>query len=161
MVDIIPALSGAFKATSVGLQLPESKVSIERWLTYGKQLREVQGALRWCIGDWLNYGELKYGEMYSQGYALFPEYHESSIRHMRRVAEIFPVVRRRTSVTWSEHAEIASRPIEEQEQWLDELEMGMTRHDLRLALKDGNVRQQRPHCPTCTCAQLVDKDKLR
>ena len=149
MTNIIPAISlGAFRATPTGLQLPKSKVPIDRWLEYGAEILEVRGALRWCIGDWLNYGEIKYGDMYTQAYTLFGEYEESSVRHMRRVAEAIPLVRRRTSVSWSSHAEIASRLVEEQEQWLDELEMGMTRAELRLSL-GGSEPKEKHACPDC------------
>jgi len=136
MADIIPAISlGAFRATPVGLELPKSKVPIERWLEYGAQLRVVQKALRWAIGDWLNYGNARYGEMYTQAYVYWPEYSIESLSNMKRVSAAIPMFRRRKSVSWSNHAEIASRPVNEQEQWLDELEMGMTRAELRLELK--------------------------
>ena len=155
MTDIIPAISlGAFKATPTGLQLPKSKVPIERWMEYGVGIMEVRGALRWCIGDWLNYGEERYGDMYTQGYTLFKEYEESSVRHMRRVAEAFPLVRRRTGVSWSAHAEIANRPKEEQEQWLDELEMGMTRAELRRSL-NSSPDLEKHACPLCGKEHIV------
>ena len=79
---------------------------------------------------------------------LFGEYSESSIRNMRRVAAYIPIVRRRTTLSWSAHSEIASLPMKEQEQWLDELEMGMSRYDLRLAL-NGNEPKETHACPIC------------
>ena len=159
MTDIIPAISGGpFNATAVGLMVPKEKVPVEKWLSYGAQLRTIQGAVRWAIGDWLNYGESRYGEMYSQAYTLFGEYSESSVRNMRRVAEYIPLVRRRTTVSWSAHSEIASLPQVEQEQWLDELERGMTRYDLRLAL-NGSEPVEKENCPCC--GTLVDKEKIR
>ena len=156
VTDIIPAISlGAFRATSVGLELPKSKVPIEKWLSYGTEIRKVRGALRWVIGDWLNYGEERYGEMYAQAYAMFEEYEESSIRHMRRVAKYIPLVRRRTSVSWSSHAEIAKLSINEQEQWLDELELGMTRAELRLSL-DGRSTREKHECPLCGKEHVIE-----
>ena len=132
MTDIIPAISlGAFRARSVGLDIPTKRVPIDEWM--------------------------RYGDRYAQGYTLFEEYEESSVRHMQRVAKAIPFVRRRTGVSWSSHAEIASRPQEEQEQWLDELEMGMTRAELRLSL-DGRDPVEKAHCPTC--GTLVDKGKI-
>ena len=149
MNDIIPAISGGpFKATAVGLQVPEKKVPVEKWLSYGAKLRTIPGAVRWAIGDWLNYGENKYGEMYSQAYTLFGEYSESSIRHMRRVAAYIPLVRRRTTLSWSAHSEVASLPQVEQEHWLDELDKGMTRYDLRLSL-NGREPKETHECPIC------------
>jgi hypothetical protein len=67
---------------------------------------------------------------------------------MRRVAAYIPLVRRRTTLSWSAHAEIASLPQVEQEQWLDELEMGMSRYDLRHALNGSEAKEQHA-CPIC------------
>jgi len=36
------------------------------WEAYGKGLRRAEAAIHWIIGDWLNYGERAYGEMYAQ-----------------------------------------------------------------------------------------------
>jgi len=159
MTDIIPAISlGAFKATRVGLHLPKSRVSYERWEEEGYKLREVQAALRWCIGDWLNYGEERFGEMASQASDIWPEYSYSNLANMANVARAFPISRRRELVGWSLHAEVARLPEPEQEQWLDELEMGMTRAELRLEL-DNSDPVEKENCPVC--GTLVDKDKLR
>jgi len=149
MTEIIPAISsGAFKATPVGLDIPHKKVPIDEWMRYGAQLRTVQGALKWCIGDWFNYGEDKFGEMASQASDIWPEYSYSNLANMASVARSFEYSRRRETVGWSLHAEIASHPKQEQEQWLDELEMGMTRAELRLSL-DGSEPKEKHECPEC------------
>lgn len=150
VTDIIP--SGPFKSTATGLRLPRGKVPYQKWEEYGQALRWIQRSLRWAIGDWLNYGKRTYGQMYSQAIEIFPEYSQSSLEKCAYVSDAYPYDTRRSAVGWTLHAEVAKLPPAEREQWLDELELGMTRHDLRLALKDGNVREHRPHCPTCTCA---------
>lgn len=30
-------------------------------------MRYIEGAVQWWVGDWLNFGERKYGEKYAQG----------------------------------------------------------------------------------------------
>lgn len=40
--------------------------SYESWENIGEQLNQIEGAIQWWIGDWLNFGERKYGEMYAQ-----------------------------------------------------------------------------------------------
>ena len=159
MTDIIPGISlGAFHATTTGLRVAQSKIRYEDWEEYGHTLRRVHGSLRWCIGDWLNYGEEKFGEMASQASDIWPEYSYSNLANMVSVAKAFPISRRRESLGWSLHAEIAKLSLNEQEQWLDELEMGMTRAELRLSL-DGRDPIEKAPCPTC--GTLVDKGKIR
>ena len=88
---------------------------------------------------------------------MWDEYSRSSLANMKYTYLAFPGVRRRTGVSWSSHSEIRNLPTKEQEQWLDELEMGMTRAELRLSL-DGSEPVEKTHCPTC--GTLVDKGKI-
>ena len=149
MSEVISSISlGAFRATRVGLQLPKSKVTYDRWEEEGYKLREVQAALRWCIGDWMNYGETTFGEMASQASDIWPEYSYSNLANMASVANSFEISRRRERLGWSLHSEVAKLPHPEQEQWLDELEMGMTRQELRLELNE-TLPQQKHECPEC------------
>jgi len=92
MADILPAISSSvFQATSVGLRLPKAKVHYDLWEGYGRSLRTVQAALRWCIGDWFNYGEDKFGGMASQASDIWPEYSYSNLANMASVARAFPI----------------------------------------------------------------------
>ena len=52
-------------ATVTALELPEG-LSIEEWLDVGQWLKSAERSLMWWIGDWLRYGERRWGEMYSQ-----------------------------------------------------------------------------------------------
>ena len=92
----------------------------------------------------------KFGETPSQDSDIWPEYSYSNLANMASVARAFPNSRRREKVGWSLHAEVARLPQEEQEQWLDELEMGMTRAELRLSL-DGREPKERH---TCSCGNI-------
>ena len=137
MADIIPSVS-----------VLDRKMPFERWADVGATLRMLQGEIRWKIGDWLAYGERHYGEDIYQVLDMWDEYSRSSLSNMKHTSLAFPDVRRRTGVAWSSHAEIRNLPLQEQEQWLDELEMGMSRYDLRLAL-NGNEPRETHACPTC------------
>ena len=148
--DSLAAVSlGAFRATRVGLQLPKSKVTYDRWEEEGYKLREVQAALRWCIGDWMNYGEAAFGEMASQASDIWPEYSYSNLANMASVANSFEISRRHEDVTWSMHAEIAKLKPEKQDEWLEILSAGViTRAELRLSL-DGGSPKRKHECPLC------------
>ena len=147
MTDIIPS-PGAINR----------KIPFEKWAEVGATLRMLQGEIRWKIGEWLAYGERHYGEDIYQVLDMWNEYSRSSLANMKYTYLAFPGVRRRTGVPWSSHAAIRNLPHNEQEQWLDELEMGMTRAELRLSL-DGSDPIEKAPCPTC--GTLVDKGKIR
>lgn len=54
-----------FKMSEVGLMI-RGDVTYEEWSTYGKELAYRYSRIQWAIGDWINFGERKFGEMYSQ-----------------------------------------------------------------------------------------------
>ena len=45
---------------------PPTELTFEEWTAIGNTLQQVGASLNWWIGDWLNYGERKWGEMYAQ-----------------------------------------------------------------------------------------------
>lgn len=63
-LDLILA-SEQFRFTPTGL-LVSGEPDFETWEQVGQQLSYIEGAVHWWIGDWLNYGEGRWGEMYSQ-----------------------------------------------------------------------------------------------
>lgn len=54
-----------FTLTATGL-VPNGEPSYEDWYACGEWLKRAEKAVGFWIGDWLNYGERKWGEMYSQ-----------------------------------------------------------------------------------------------
>ena len=65
MTDQIISLSGGVQATKVGLVF-NNGLLFDEWQDIGTRLGKIEGAVHWWIGDWLNYGESKYGETYAQ-----------------------------------------------------------------------------------------------
>lgn len=43
-----------------------STLSFEQWQEVGRKFQQVSGSVRWWVGDWLNDGERRYGETYTQ-----------------------------------------------------------------------------------------------
>lgn len=54
-----------FRFTPTGL-IVTGEPNFDTWEQMGQQLQYIEGAVHWWIGDWLNYGERRWGEMYSQ-----------------------------------------------------------------------------------------------
>ena len=61
VVDPTPGLHYARN----GLVLP-ARLTHAEWTRCGAVLAHTQGGILWRLGDWLNYGECSFGEMYAQ-----------------------------------------------------------------------------------------------
>lgn len=105
------------EATQTGLKLPDN-LSYEEWEAIGGQLQQAERSLMWWIGDWLNYGERKYGEMYAQAVETTGKSYDA-LRNAKWVAGKFELSRRRDSLSWSVHSELAGLSKREADQGLD------------------------------------------
>jgi hypothetical protein len=106
LVPIKSSLGLPGKVSRIGLQLPES-LSFEQWENIGSTLHSVEGSIQWWIGDWLNYGEQRYGEKYSQALEVTDASYQT-LAHAKSVASKFEFCRRRQNLSWSHHQEVAS-----------------------------------------------------
>lgn len=115
----------------------------------------------WWIGDWLLYGNARYGERYPRA-AKVTGYDVQSLMNMAWVASRFDPSRRREELSWSHHAELAALAAAEQDVWLDRAEqermsVRCLRTELRAARGLGSPRggarlEPRPLlCPACGC----------
>ena len=92
------------------LNLPP-RLSFEEWIDHGKTLSAMQDSIPWWVGDWINYGEAKYGETYSQGLTLW-DYGYQTLINMAWVARQF-APDQRTALSWTHHRYAASLKHEE------------------------------------------------
>ena len=44
----------------------QKKPACDEWQAVGSYPQGAACSIQWCIGDWLNYGERRYGETYAQ-----------------------------------------------------------------------------------------------
>jgi N6-adenosine-specific RNA methylase IME4 len=127
-------LENRAQLTAAGLDLPLD-LSFDDWLDVGCRLRELEGAIQWWIGDWLAYGERRYGEKYKLA-AAATGYAYDTLNAARWVAQQVPFVRRRTNLSWSHHKEVAALGPTEQDRLLDAAHVeGWTRNELRRRAK--------------------------
>ena len=110
-------------------------VELEEWSPIGVKLGRVKDWVNFALGDWLNYGEAKYGEMYSQA-ASDTGMSEETLMILKYVASrVAPEIRIK-DLTWSHHREVAKFPPEEQSRWLEKaLKRSWSVRDLKDALK--------------------------
>lgn len=98
--------------------MPSVKLELDEWVKHGMRLGVIGRACAWWIGDWLRYGNLRYGEKYSRATQI-TGYDVKTLRNMVYVASRFDISRRRSNLSWSHHAVVAALSPEEQERWLE------------------------------------------
>lgn len=105
------------EVTAVGLALPET-LTFEEWSGIGSALQGVNRSLMWWIGDWLRYGERRWGDTYTQAVEQTGKAYDS-LRAAKAVAERIQFDRRRSTLSFSHHAEVAFLPREIADSLLD------------------------------------------
>ncbi|MGW6012966.1 LmbU family transcriptional regulator [Streptomyces sp. NPDC055210] len=120
--------------TQVGLELPAG-LTFENWELAGRQLSGIVNSTSWWLGDWLVYGKDHYSDRYERGVRAAGLQYQT-LRNYAWVSRRFPLERRRAALSFQHHAELASRPVEEQERWLDQAEQqGWSTKQLRRAMR--------------------------
>ena len=94
-------LFDAAKFTQNALAL-EDNLSFENWQKLGEQLRLMEGSVMWWIGDWLNYGETKYGETYQQALDATDKSYQQ-LANAKLVSSKYEISRRRENLSFSHH----------------------------------------------------------
>ncbi len=106
--------------TRTGLQLPQ-QLRFERWLVVGRELAAISTSAAWCLGDWLAFGEKAYPGRYRHAIEQTSLDYQT-LRNYTWVARQFAMSRRRDTLTFGHHAEVAALPIPEQDFWLRKAE---------------------------------------
>ena len=133
MGNEIVVLGNNVEVTPVGLEFSNG-ITYDEWEGLGKQLRLIDGAVQWWIGDWLRFGEGKYGEMYTQALEE-TDYKERTLSNAKFVADRFEITRRRVNCSWHHHADVAKFDDDEQDKLLDKAE-GLTVKQFRSLIRD-------------------------
>lgn len=114
-----------FSISSTGIQFND-ELSFEEWDTLGQQLGEIGKSIGFIIGDWINYGEGRYGEKYEESLARTGLAY-TTLAHYSYVARKIQFCLRKQNLDYSVHATVAKlKTDEEKQRWLDMAE----KHDL-------------------------------
>lgn len=92
----------------------------DQWELCGKFIRQAEGAVHFWIGDWLNYGESKWGQMYSQAMEE-TGYSYDTLKQDKWIAGKIDLCDRSHNLGIAHAKEIASLPEEEKKFWAEEL----------------------------------------
>lgn len=109
----------------------QKNISFDEWMSIGDFLKQVNKCVLWWLGDWLNFGENKYGEKYSQALDE-TDYTYGGLANASWVSNRFEISCRHENLSWSHHSEVASLDIEKREKYLNDAEEnGWSKNRLR------------------------------
>ena len=141
-MDELSIIGEVAEITPVSLR-PRRDLTMAEWLRMGEELMTLANAVAWAIGDWLLYGESRYGEAYAQAIQVTRLSYQT-LANMRWVAGRIPPERRHPALSWSHHVEVAALDPDAQDYWLNRAEEeGMSRDELRQAIH-GDAALDRP-----------------
>lgn len=139
MTDLIRSVASLpvadrVQATERGLEF-YGDLTYEEWEELGVGLQRLGRAWQWWVGDWLNYGEHRWGEKYAQAVEVTGS-EEKTLRNAVYVCGNVEMSRRRDNLSFSHHAEVASLDPDEQDALLSEAEeRDWSRNQLRDAVR--------------------------
>ncbi|MFF7934458.1 LmbU family transcriptional regulator [Streptomyces sp. NPDC007940] len=143
--------------TKVGLHIPIG-LSFEEWERAGRQLSGLLNSSSWWLGDWLVYGKDQYADRYDRGIRAAGLQYQT-LRNYAWVSRRFELRRRRPALSFQHHAELASLPVEDQENWLDRAErMKWNTKQLRDAIRAERAGTPQPSSGVATTHRLAVPD---
>lgn len=96
----------------------DERATKEQWDQIGITLKTMEKSVQFWIGDWLRYGEKKWGEMYKEAEEI-TGLENQTLRNIKSISENIELSRRRDNLGFSHHAEVASLKPEQQSTILD------------------------------------------
>jgi hypothetical protein len=123
--------------SSAGMQMQKSgivfsaKLSLHEWEIVGQSLMSFADSASWWIADWLVFGESTFLDRYQEAIKRTSLSYQT-LRNYTWVARCFELSRRRDSLSFGHHAEVAALDTPEQDFWLRKAEeFGWSRNRLR------------------------------
>jgi hypothetical protein len=107
-----------FTITPTGIQFNQ-ELSFEEWETLGQQIAPVANSIRFIVGDWINYGEKRYGEKYEAALAR-TGLAMQTLKNYAWVTKNVETSVRTDVLDFTHHQVVAKlKNVEEQRHWLD------------------------------------------
>lgn len=149
-IQLLAELERTGAITNTSLTLPPD-TPYDQCEALAAMMGQLHRTSAWILGDLLNHIEKVYGETYAQA-AEATGLSKGTLMNYTSVCAHIPRSRRRATVPFSTHAEVAYLEPAEQEKWLKEAASnGWTKADLRLARAKENppAVEVTCSCPTC------------
>lgn len=139
----VKSLADAGAITATSLTLSDPSMSYDLYESLGAYLGRMNRSCAWWIGDWLVFGEGAFPDRYAQA-AEVTGLAEQTLLNRVYVCKNIPPSRRKASLSFSVHSEVAPLGAREQKAWLDRAERGgWSQRDLRAQMK-ASRKDERP-----------------
>lgn len=124
--------------------------SLRSWENIGQQIISVMESSTWWIADWLAFGEVAFQDRYLEAIKN-THLNYQTLRNYVWVARRFEFSRRRDTLSFGHHAEVAALDPPEQDYWLRKAEelgwsRNQMRHEVRTSLRERSLAPP-PHAP--------------
>ena len=107
-----------FSITTTGIEFHQD-LDFDEWNDLGQKLAPIGKSIGFIIGDWINYGDKRYGEKYDEALAKTGLAYQTLI-NCSHVARKVGIYLRKENLDWSQHATVAKlKTDEEKRYWLD------------------------------------------
>lgn len=83
-------------------------ISFERWRQVGANLQQMQRSVNWWAGDWLRFGEERWGEEAYQAVAEITGHGDEALKQAVWVSSKFPEGTRVTELSWAHHRTVSA-----------------------------------------------------
>jgi hypothetical protein len=139
-VDRVPERRGSLSVCVVAWEPSKDDLQPPEWAAIGRELGGISRCNQWWLGDWVRYGNAKFGEKYSRA-SKITGYDAQTLMNMVYVSSRIEISRRRESLSWSHHEAVAPLEPEMQDRWLDRaIADKFSVSDLRVELRSARRR---------------------
>jgi hypothetical protein len=140
--------------TGTSLTLPAG-LPLETWSDIGLRLVAVTESTAWWIGDWLVYGQDHHRGRYREAMSRTSLRYQT-LRNYAWVARRCDVSRRRDTLSFQHHMEVAPLPPEDQGHWLFLAERhGWSRNELRRQIREASAPDDAAALPVHVSVSLT------
>jgi len=148
--SIIPSGKGEITQTAMTFT---GNLEFEEWLQIGHQLKAMSQGLMFWIGDWLNYGENRYGENYAQAMDV-TGYSYRTVKQAKYIAHKFPAEERNDELTFTHYTAVAGEePERAKELLITAVKDSLTVEELKTLRRGEKEETSSDHeplvCPHC------------
>lgn len=118
---------------------PSGPMTFDEWMAAGRTLQQIDASINFWLGDWILYGEAKWGERYAQAIEV-TGWRYDRLARAKWVASKCPSWLRSQNLSWTCHLNVAHLPPGEQKEWLDKAEAdGLSSAELKQAIKAASL----------------------
>lgn len=126
------------KVTELGIEF-RGELTFDEWDALGRKISRAARCIGFLVGDWINYGEGRYGEMYLDALNK-TGFDYQTLRNFAWVAKAVQLSVRTDKLTWEHHKMVAKLAGDDQRVWLEAAQkQALSTRRLRKSIIKGRV----------------------